>query len=119
MSTFPRLKTGAVAQYPAGRTATYATETYRFVDGAQQKFRRRRGAATRWVIRLDLLDDTEMAKICQFYQSQQGRFGTFSFEDPWDGSVHPNCSFEADELSIEMDGEARGKLRLVIKENED
>jgi hypothetical protein len=117
MSTFPRLKTGAVAQYPASRTAAFATEVFRFLDGAQQRFRQRRGAATRWVVRLDLLDDTEMAEICQFYQSQQGRFGSFTFEDPWDASVHPNCSFEADELLMELDGEARGKLQLVIKEN--
>jgi hypothetical protein len=119
MSTFPRLKTGAVAQYPAGRTAGYATAVFRFLDGSEQRFRQRGTAATRWLIELDLLDDTEMSQICEFFASQQGRFGTFSFEDPWDASVHPNCSFEDDELTIEMTGEARAKMRLVVKENKD
>jgi hypothetical protein len=119
MSTFPRLKTGAAAQYPASRTAGYATQAFRFLDGAQQKFPQRGGAATRWIIKLDLLDDSEVAEVCAFFQSQQGRFGTFSFVDPWDGSTHANCSFESDELTLGLDGEARGKLQVAIKENND
>ncbi len=119
MSTFPRLKTGAVAQYPAGRTAGYATAVFRFLDGSEQRFRDRAEEATRWTIELDLLDDTEMAQICEFFEAEQGRFGTFTFVDPWDASVHPNCSFEDDELTLEMTGEARAKMRLVIKENKD
>jgi hypothetical protein len=118
MSTFPLLKTGAVAQYPASRTAGYATETYRFLDGSEQRFPQRGAAATRWAIRLELLDDTEMAAIYDFFQSQQGRFGAFTFVDPWDGSVHTNCSFEADELAVKLDGEALGSLQLTIKENQ-
>ncbi len=117
MSTFPRLKTGAVAQYPATRTAGYATQAFRFLDGTEQKFPLRGGAATRWVIALDLLDDTEMGQVCAFFQSWQGRFGTFSFVDPWDGSIHPNCSFESDELTLGLDGEGRGRLQVAIKEN--
>ncbi len=117
MSTFPLLKTGAVAQYPATRTTGYATQAFRFLDGSEQKFPQRGSAATRWVITLDLLDDTEMAQVCTFFQSQQGRFGTFSFVDPWDATTHANCSFESDELALRMDGEARGRIQLVIKEN--
>ena len=117
MSTFPQLKTGAVAQYPATRTAGYATQAFRFLDGTEQKFPQRGSAATRWVIKLDLLDDTEMAQVCAFFQSQQGRFGTFSFVDPWDASIHANCSFESDELALSLDGEARGVLQVTIKEN--
>jgi hypothetical protein len=119
MSTFPRLKTGAVAQYPVSRTAGYATSVFRFLDGSEQKFRQLGAAATRWVIALELLDDTEMAEICEFFQSQQGRFGAFTFVDPWDGSTHDNCSFESDELEMELTGEARARTRLVIKENKD
>ncbi len=117
MSTFPQLKTGAVAQYPATRTAAYATQAFRFVDGSEQKFPLRGSAATRWVIKLDLLDDSEMAQVCAFFQSQQGRFGTFSFVDPWDGGIHENCSFESDDLALSLEGEARGALQVTIKEN--
>jgi hypothetical protein len=117
MSAFPRLKTGAVAQYPATRTATYATEISRFLDGSDQRFATLGTAATRWVIRLDLLDDTEMSQVCAFFQSQQGRFGTFSFTDPWDNSVHANCSFASDELTLSLVGEAQGRLQVTIQEN--
>ncbi len=117
MSTFPKLKTGAVAQYPATRTAGYATQAFRFLDGSEQRFPVRGAAGIRWVIRLDLLDDTEMVRVCAFFQSHQGRFGTFCFEDPWDGSLHTDCSFESDELVLELVGEAQGRLQLVIKEN--
>jgi hypothetical protein len=117
MSAFPRLKTGAVTQYPAGRRVSYATDVFQFLDGSEQKYRQLGGSTTKWVIQLALLDDTELAEIAEFFQSQQGRFGTFSFEDPWDGTVHPDCSFASDELIMQLAEEARGKLQLVIEEN--
>lgn len=117
MSAFPKLKTGAVAQYPAGRTLEYGTAGYRFLDGAEQKYRERGRGLRRWAIRLELLDDRELREIEEFFQAQQGRYGTFSFEDPWDGAVHANCSFEQDEVRFELSGERRGATTLVIREN--
>jgi len=117
MSAFPKLKTGAIAQYPAGRTLTFATDVFEFLDGGTQQCRRRSSGARRWVIELELLDDTELTELAEFFQSQQGRFGAFSFEDPWDGKVYPDCSFEDDELEMVLGEEARGSLRLVVKEN--
>ncbi len=119
MSAFPKLKTGAITQYPAGRTRSYATDVFRFLDGTEQRCRQRSRGSRRWVIGLELLDDTELAELADFFQSQQGRFGGFSFEDPWDGTVYTNCSFEDDVLELELTGEARGRLGLVIKENVD
>ena len=37
--------------------------------------------------------------------------------DPWDATTHSSCSFESDELALSLDGEAQGRLQLVIKEN--
>lgn len=119
MSSFPKLKTGAVAQYPAGRTSSYATDVFQFLDGSQQRCRQLSARLRRWVIELELLDDTELAELGDFFQSQQGRFGNFSFEDPWDGTIHANCSFEDDELNLALADESRGRLRLVVKENTD
>jgi hypothetical protein len=119
MSAFPKLKTGAIAQYPAGRTLTFATDVFEFLDGTAQRCRQFSAGSRRWVIELELLDDTELTELAEFFQSQQGRFGAFSFEDPWDGTVYPDCSFENDELDIELSDEARGSMRLVVKENVD
>ncbi len=117
MSAFPKLKTGAVAQYPAGRRLDYATAAFRFVDGAEQKYRERGRAVRRWAIRLKLLDDRELSAIEEFFGAQQGRYGSFSFEDPWDGTTHADCSFDQDELTLEAAGERRGGTKLIIREN--
>ncbi len=117
MSAFPKLKTGAVAQYPVGKVRSHATDVFRFLDGKEQRCRQVGASQRRWVVELELLDDTELAEVGDFFQSQQGRFGSFTFEDPWDGTVHTDCSFEDDELELELSGEARGGVRLVIKEN--
>jgi len=117
MSAFPKLKTGAVAQYPAGRTSSYTTDVFQFLDGSEQRSPQIGAKQRRWMIELELLDDTELAELADFFQSQQGRFGTFSFEDPWDGTIYANCSFEDDELDMTLADESRGSLRLVVKEN--
>jgi hypothetical protein len=117
MSAFPKLKTGAVVQYPASRTVAYATEVFRFLDGAEQRYRGRGAEMRRWVVRLDLLDETEMAGLEQFFESMQGTFGTFAFKDPWDGKEYPNCSLESDEFAAQMMGEMRANTVLVVREN--
>jgi len=117
MSAFPRLKTGAVAQYPASRVAGYATEVFRFLDGTDQRYRACGQPIRRWVIRLDLLDERELATVEAFCTSEQGRYGSFSFEDPWDGSVHADCSLENDEAVFELVEEGRGTVKLVVREN--
>ena len=117
MNAFPKLKTGAVAQYPAGRALVHATEVLRFLDGTEQRYRTRAAAGRRWTIHLKLLDETEVARLQEFFITEQGRFGSFSFEDPWDGSVHADCSLEDDNFEVELLGETRGRLVLVVKEN--
>ncbi|HOK48044.1 MAG TPA: DUF2460 domain-containing protein [Bryobacteraceae bacterium] len=117
MNAFPRLKTGAVAQYPAGRALSYATEVLKFVDGTDQRYRKRGAPVRRWLIRLDLLDETELARLEEFFAAAQGRLGSFSFEDPWTGNVHTDCSLENDEFEVELLGETRGRTVLVVREN--
>jgi hypothetical protein len=39
MATFPKLKTNAVAQYPASKTARYQNQALRFLDGTEQRYR--------------------------------------------------------------------------------
>ena len=114
MSAFPKLKTGAVAQYPASRALAHATEVVRFLDGTEQRYRARGATVRRWVIRLNLLDETEIARLQEFFIAEQGRSGSFSFEDPWDGSVHANCSLESDEFAMEALGEARASVSLSL-----
>ncbi len=114
---FPTLKTGAVMQYPAKKTLQFNTDAIRFLDGSEQRFRDNPSVLHRWTIQLDLLDESELAAFDQFFVSNQGRFGNFSFTDPWDGTVYPNCSLAADTYGFQLSGEMRGKTTLIVCEN--
>ncbi len=66
MATFPTLSTGAVAQYPSDRTRLFSTQVFRFLDGNEQRFQGYGSALRQWSIRLDLLDETELANLQKF-----------------------------------------------------
>jgi len=117
MSTFPTLKTGAVLQYPAVRGSQHSTFVLRFLDGSEQRFRDNAGPLRRWVIRLSLLDESEMTRLEEFYQSQQGGAGEFAFTDPSDGATYPNCSLELDALQFDFEELMKGGVNIIIREN--
>ena len=117
MASFPTLKTGAVAQYPFGRTKQFATNVCRFLDGTEQRFVWFGTQLRKWTIQLQLLDESELAAIESFFAGQNGRAGSFVFTDPWDGAVYPNCSFDSDTLSVEFGDTLRGRATLSVREN--
>lgn len=117
MANFPALKTGAVAQYPSDRSSLFSTQVYRFLDGSEQRFPGFGAPLRRWIIRLDLLDEAELTNLQDFFVSEDGRAGDFSFTDPWDGTVYPHCSFESDTLAAEFHGPGKGVAQVVVKEN--
>jgi len=114
---FPLLKTGAVAQYPATKTTQYSTFVVRFMDGSDQRYRQYTPTLTRWSIKLNLLDEGELHALEQFFASQQGSFGTFSFTDPWTQTVYPNCSLAQDTLPFQLTEKSQGTVSVVVAEN--
>lgn len=117
MVEFPKLRTGAIAQYPTSRSLKFSTRVIEFVDGAEQRYREWSGRARSWEIRLELLDEAEMAAIEEFFVASAGRTASFAFTDPSDNVTYPDCSFETDSLSLEFEDEMRGKTTLTVKEN--
>jgi hypothetical protein len=117
MPTFPQLKTGAVAQYPATKSLVFQNQTVRFLDGSEQRYRDSAGPLHQWVIQLSELDESEMAAFEQFFEGNQGRLGSFSFTDPWDGTQYANCSLASDDLVLSSFAEMRGHTSLMIIEN--
>lgn len=117
MSAFPQLKTGAVLQYPARKALDFSTKALRFIDGSEQRFRKRKSPIHRWAVRLELLDETELRRLKDFFISMNGAHGTFTFTDPWDAIVYPDCSVENAEAAFELQGEARGLALLLVREN--
>lgn len=114
---FPTLKTGAVMQYPAKRALQFRTDILRFLDGTEQRLRDNPAILHEWTIQLDLLDEAELAMLDQFFVTNQGHFGSFSFTDPWDGTVYPNCSLKGDSFTFQLGGEMRGKTTVTVCEN--
>jgi hypothetical protein len=117
VANFPALKTGAYAQYPSDRTRHFSTSAYRFIDGTEQRFPCFAAPLRHWTIRLDLLDEEELATLEQFFVAQGGRAGTFSLTDPFDGTVCPSCSFDSDTAIFEYAETGRGAGVVTIGEN--
>ena len=118
MASFPRLRTNAVMQYPAGRRDDHRTAVVRFVDGTEQRHREFKRARRRWLVRLEHLSEDEAGAVERFFTAWQGRFGSFEFYDPWEGVAYPDCSFEADELAVDYAAENDIRMALVIRNNE-
>jgi hypothetical protein len=86
------------------------------VDGSEQRFAGFGTPLHRWVIRMELLDEAELSAIGDLFVSVGGRAGTFSFTDPWDGTVYAACRFDADELELGFTEFARGEGVVTISE---
>jgi phage-related protein len=115
MAAFPRLKTGAVCQYPLGRNSKFQTEVISFGDGSEQRYRDFKGALREWVIGLDLLTDAEITSLESFYWANGGAAGTFEFTDPFDAVVYPTCEFD-ESVRFAFDGPGRGSTQIVLRE---
>lgn len=117
MDSFPILSTGAVLQYPASKSLRFSTQIVRFIDGSEQRFSDYPKVLRRWTVALDRLSETEMNKFREFFRIRNGAAGQFSFTDPWDGALYPNCSLENDQMAETLVEEGRGKTTLIIREN--
>lgn len=117
MAVFPRLKTGAIAQYPSERSKRFSTAVYEFIDGREQRFPQFGAPLRRWLVRLELLDELELFRLEQFFIEQGGASGRFSFFDPWDSAEYPDCSFESDDFDLHFAGIGDGRMSIVVKEN--
>ncbi len=115
--TFPRLRTNALAQYPAIRTLRFRNQVVQFVDGTAQRYRDSSGPLREWDIHVEQLDESELAAIGQFFAENQGAFGDFSFTDPWSGQTYPNCSFASDALGLTSLAEMQGRTSFTVKQN--
>jgi hypothetical protein len=117
MAMFPILTTGAVTQYPSGRRTSYSTCVTQFVDGSEQRFREFRRPVRHWIIRLSHVSASEAAAVDSFFLSMQGRFGSFSFVDPWDGQEYTDCSFDQATLAAAASTDSNYQSQLVIRNN--
>ena len=115
--SFPSLKTGALTQYPTSQELTRPVETIRFLDMGRQYYVDSRDSLRRWRLRLDLLDESELASVFEFFSAMRGSLGRFDFEDPATGAVVSNCRFDDDELALSSLGELNASTALTVRES--
>ncbi len=113
---FPQLKTGAIAQYPVTRELNRPTSAMRFLDMGRQVYADATGALRRWQLRLSHLDESEAARLTEFFTEMRGSLGRFDFEDPMTGEVVTNCRFDEDELVLSANEEFDSRMTLTVAE---
>ena len=118
MAVFPKLKTGAAAQYPLVVGETYETHVARFLDLSEQRFRRRGAASRSWIVDLRVLTQRELDEIERFFEEQRGAFAPFDFEDPVSGAIVQQCRFDQDVLPLDEHGEFDASASIVILEDQ-
>jgi hypothetical protein len=117
MIEFPRLKTGAVAQYPSTQITSFKTHVCTFLDGSEQRYRQRGRVHRRWIISLSQLNEDELASMDEFFRSNQGETGHFSFHDPWDEVIYENCSLENGEVLGRFVDLGDCRVVLIVRQN--
>ncbi len=104
-------------QYPAPRGLQFSTTALEFVDGSEQRFCNYQTALHSWVIRLSLLDQSELQTLQEFFRATVGPAGDFAFTDPLDGTGYPSCSLESDNMGALLAAEWNGETSLTVREN--
>ena len=117
MVTFPKLSSGAVTQYPAPMTSGQPVQVLRFLDGSDQRYLLRASARRRWLVHLNLLNESETQMIEAFFLDRQADFGVFSFPDPFTGTLVANCRFGAPALVTEYVGPDAASTALWVVES--
>jgi hypothetical protein len=115
--TFPRLRSGAFAQYPLERKDRCTTFVARFLDGGEQRFKQYKAPVRYWTLRLSQLSESELRSLQEFYVAQQGASGAFTFTDPWSGVDYTDCSFDGNSADVNLADPARGNVQLTIRNN--
>jgi hypothetical protein len=118
MAEFPVLKTGARAQDGLQCGYRTRTEVLRYVDGSQQAVKTRRGRK-RWTVKLEQLDEGELALLSELVETVRGETGTFAFTDPKTGVRHETCRIEGGDFEAYLAGLGDGRAELRIVEELD
>ena len=104
-------------QYPASYSIKYASRAVYFLDGTDQRYREYGLPLRKWAIQLSQLGDDELSLLEQFFASQEGRTGSFSFTDPWTQTEYSDCSIDDSSLELRFLADNRGEGRLIVAQN--
>ncbi|MBI4893440.1 MAG: phage tail protein [Acidobacteria bacterium] len=118
MLVFPKLRTGAAAQYGVRRGVTGEVRVLPFVDGTEQRYPLKR-QRRRWRIRLDQLDEGEAGAVEEFVRRHMATLEPFEFTDPQTGAVYAQCVVEGDGHELEAWAAGDSRVDITISETEE
>jgi hypothetical protein len=84
------------------------------MDGSQQKYRLIGNGLQKWTLKLDQLDEQELADVIAFVE-QQGS-ARFAFTDPATGVTVANCIISGEQFDATMNLEMNGQTTVLIEE---
>jgi hypothetical protein len=84
MPFFPQLASGALCQFPIKKRRLARTITNFLRDGSRIRLADDDAATTEWELTFEELTDVEASTLQDFFLSNEGRLGTFTFLDPTD-----------------------------------
>jgi hypothetical protein len=82
MLYFPQLSSGAVGQYPIGKTSTQRSVVSTLPDGSTVKYADSGASLVEWQLQFQSLADSEIAVLQQFFAACEGQLNAFTFADP-------------------------------------
>jgi hypothetical protein len=104
-----------IVQRPFTRVLRFFTSKIDLENGLRYAYPLRTVPIASWQISYSALNDTEIATLGSFFLAN-GRYGTFTFTDPEDASVHPSCRFGMDDLVIRHLGPRQNAAEVTIEE---
>lgn len=90
MASFPKLKTGSVAKYPATRQRVYRTMVHTFCDMSEQRFSKGNGPLCTWQLTYSNINTADKETLRGFFDGREGATDTtwdITIEDP--DPAHP------------------------------
>lgn len=96
MLCFPQLLTGAIAQYPVGRTTVARSVVNRMADESMICLADPDARLLRWELRFQELSDAEREALEAFFRLTGGPLRTFTFLDPAGNLLRSSGDLSAD-----------------------
>jgi hypothetical protein len=109
---FPVLDTEVHVQYSAAKVRAIRHQAMRFLGDTRQGKRHTISSGERWRLRYESLNAVEMNRLRSFFEANFNGT-TFTFADPWTGSIYAACRFG--ELGLLVVAMSPGVFRVQLE----
>src|ERR1017187_9443340 len=100
MSAFPQMISGVTSQRPYTSSAEFLHTTNELASGGRIAYSWRTNPLYSWVLTFAHVSTTDVKVLEDFFNLMAGRYGTFTFTDLVDASIHSNCRFDQDDFGV-------------------